>query len=307
MSSTRRVTRKITLPLAAAFAAVLVAAAPAPRFVDGYVITMKVTSEEGATNGTITAKIAGGQVRMELDGMTQGPQAFIGDGYVLLREDGRLAVVLPDMRQVMVIDASTLASGMSAIGGPARPQGAEPTVNIVELGAGERILGYATRKYRVTTSAAPPMAGRGQGRGGQGGDQGRVQGRMQGGDQGRGQGRGGMGEAARGESTSEVWLAPDIVALDPGFEKFASSFAGLISGGTGGGSGAAAKMPKGFALKSVVFSGGTDASSRRVIATTEVTDITRMSFDASEFDLPVGFPVMDIGALMGQMRGRGGN
>ena len=89
----------------------------------------------------------------------------------------------------------------------------------------------------------------------------------------------------------EAWFATDVPGLD--YKKFASSFGASF---TGSDAKAAAKMPTGFPLKMVGT--GTNAFSL------EVTKIDKSSFADSDFEVPSGMQVMDMGAMMGG-RGRG--
>jgi hypothetical protein len=94
------------------------------------------------------------------------------------------------------------------------------------------------------------------------------------------------------DGTVEAWIA-DLPGID--FKKFATGFGAQFSGMHPR---MAEKIPSGFALK-VVISG-------KETGTMEVSKIEKTSFTNSDFEVPAGLQVMDLGAMMGG-RGRGGH
>jgi hypothetical protein len=200
---------------------------------------------------------------------------------MLLRDDGKVTVVLPSQGMAMAIDAQQMQGGMQMM----RAFGVEPpvvsnvTVDVTDLGAGEAILGFPTRKYRVRQQYSITTSMRGQSR------------------------------TERHDDVSELWMTTAMPGFADGLEKFAETL-GNAFGGAGQGASSelaaamAGKIPKGYPLKSVVKSNTTDANgqARTTTTTIEVLDVSKATLDASEFDVPAGIQVIDP---MQMMRGRG--
>jgi hypothetical protein len=128
------------------------ALSPAPR-ADGYVVMMKVTS--GGEGNTVTLKMAGEKMRLEGDvGGSMGSMGNMGDtkgAFLLPTPDGKIVAVMPNMQNPMgggmgfavTIDVAALAGGRRG----APPVNVTPVIE--DLGAGEKLIGHATRKYRI--------------------------------------------------------------------------------------------------------------------------------------------------------------
>lgn len=241
---------------------------------DGYVIAMKITSDAMQNeNMGLTLKVAGAKMRVEMDmsammgGRAGGEMA---DGaYMLLQENGKVAMILPNMRNPMSgSNGFGMSMDLSAIlsGGPGRgsmPEASNIQVDVAELGAGEAILGHPTRKYRITTKATV------------------------------------NGSAT--ETVTESWFATDLAGAEDGFKKFTQSFGAQFSGASAKGiqDAMAAKMPKGFPLRSITTA--TESGKTQKI-TMEVTQVGKATFEASAFEVPAGIQLMDMSGMMG---GRG--
>ncbi|HEX9692992.1 MAG TPA: DUF4412 domain-containing protein [Gemmatimonadales bacterium] len=263
--------------LASAFA--LIAAAPAPARIDGYVVTQRITSgSEPAV--TLKIKVAQGKVRVEMSG---GPQGGMPEGmFMLLNPDGKVTAVMPTQGMAMMMDAGQLSGGMGDVMrmmGMAEPSVSDVSVNVTDLGAGEAILGYPTRKYRVSQQYTMTTSMRGQSR------------------------------TEKHDDVSELWMTTSMPGFTEGLEKFAESF-GNAFGGAGQGASKelaaamAGKIPRGYPLKTIVTSNTTvgDGPARPTTTTLEVLDVTKTSIDAAEFEVPAGIQVIDPAAMM---RGRG--
>ena len=242
---------------------------------DGYVVTQRITSSDSNEPITMRIKVAQGRVRVELD----SPQmAQMGGMHMLLRDDGRLTAVMAQAGMAIIMDASMLGSAQGMITGQgAAPEMSDFSATVDDLGAGERIVGYATHKYRVHTTYTMTSA---------------------------------RGGATKYDATIEASMATDVPGLADGLQKVAAMFSTAFGASAGGKSKAvsdavAAKMPKGYALKSVVKSVETSPSgqAKTTTATIEVTEVSKVTFEAAEFEVPAGMQVMDIGQMM---RGRGG-
>jgi hypothetical protein len=251
----------------------LLAAAPAPRALDGYIVTQRITMDSPqAMSMTMRIKVAQGHVRLELD----SPElAQMGSMYMLTRDDGRITTVMPSQGMAVTMDASMI--GGQGMGAMALPTISDVTATVDDLGAGERLLGYATHKYRVHTTYKMATAG---------------------------------AAASNYDTTMEMYVSTEVPGLADGLQKFTESFGGAFSGIAGGGSkdlaaSLRAKMPKGYTLKMSAKSIETTASGETRNSTfgIEVTEISRISIEASEFEVPAGIQVMDLGQMMW---GRGG-
>jgi hypothetical protein len=248
--------------------------------IDGYVIDMKITTEGQTPPADIgmTLKVAGDKMRVEMDlsrmmpGGGGGNEEMMNGAYMLLQENGKMAMILPNMRNPMsggtgfgmTMDISAIA-GMAPQGGP--PRANDVQVNVEDLGAGGQIAGHATRKYRITTKAnvnGNPM-----------------------------------------ETVSESWFATDLSGAEEGFKKFSSSFGAQFSGNSAKEIQDAmmSKMPKGFPMRSVTE---ISEGSSKTKATMEVTRIEKSSFEGPEFEVPTGIQLMDMSGMMGGRGRRGG-
>jgi hypothetical protein len=273
------ITRRAAI-LASAIA--LVAAAPAPVRIDGYVVTQRITSgSEPAIN--LKIKVAQGKVRVEMSG---GPQGGMPEGmFMLLNPDGKVTAVMPTQGMAVMIDAGQMASGglgdMARMMGMGEPSVTDISVNVTDLGAGEAMLGFATHKYRVRQQYTMTTSMRGQSR------------------------------TEKHDDVSELWMTTAMPGFTEGLEKFAENF-GNAFGGAGQGASKdlaaamAGKIPKGYPLKSIVTSNVTtgDGPARTTVTTLEVLDVTKASIDAAEFEVPAGIQVIDP-AMMMRGRGRG--
>ena len=203
----------------------------------------------------------------------------MGGAFMLLQPAGNVAMPLPEMATPpsggmgfgMVLDLASLqGGGRGGRGGRGVPADAtDIQVTVDDLGAGEAILGHATRKYRIHETYA-------------------------------------LGSGGAQESTTESWFATDLAGAEEGFRKFSESFGAQFGSGNASKSlvdAKRAKMPKGFPLKSITTTAKPDG---KTTTTMEATKVGKMSFDASDFEVPAGIQVMDLGAMMGG-RGRGGN
>ncbi len=254
-------------------AAPATAPAPAPRALDGYMVTQRITSEgDLVMSMTMRIKVAQGRIRLELDSPDMPQQT--GGMYMLMRDDGRITAVVASQGMAVTMDPSMITGQMMGTFAP--PTISDVSVSVDDLGAGEPILTYATRKYRVHMTYKMKSA---------------------------------TGQSSM-DSMMEMSVSSDIPGLADGLQKFTESF-GNAFGGLAGGStrelsaALMSKMPKGYTLKAVIKSVETPASGpvRNSTSTIDVTGIAKASMEASEFEVPAGIQVMDLAQMMG---GRGG-
>jgi hypothetical protein len=286
-----RSSAKIALGAAALVA--LSAASPAVQRVDGYQITMKVTMDmpadaaagmpAGPMQMDVVIKSAGERVRMEMDmakmmagrgggDQMAGAAAMLGGVYVLVQPDGKMITVMPSMGMAMVGGGG----GMGAMGGMIKTSldTLPGWLKVTDLGAGERILGYATRKFRVETKYTTTTTV--------------------------------MGTATTDsiDGTSDVWVTSDPAEALAAIRKYSQTMGASVLGGTKDIFEASMKkLPANAVALRTVATSTTDKGKTSV--TLEVAEIKKATFEATEFEVPAGMQVMDMGAMMGG-RGRGG-
>lgn len=271
--------RAVAATVVGASMALAGAVAPADSAIEGYVLTQRITSANEPTM-TLKVKVAQGRVRVEMQG---GPQGAMPEGvFMLLRDDGKVSVVMPSEGMALQMDAQQLSGGMQSMMsmmGMSAPTYSDVSIDVQELGAGETMLGYATRKYRVRQRYT-------------------VSGGMRG------------SQPVQHDDVTEMWMTTSIPGMDDGLQRFADVFGSAFGGGGSGGSTELAaamkgKIPPGYPLKTVVTSTETRNGSAGQPQTTtlEVLDVTRTNIEASEFELPAGIQLLDPAMMM---RGRGG-
>jgi hypothetical protein len=247
----------------------------APPRVDGYVITMSITSEGAGMNAPInmTLKAAGTKLRMEMDFSAMMSAASGGvDGammsglYVLPQDDGRMAMILPNMQNPF---GSGMGMGMimdpQAMVGAVRDRGLSvPTfsdmkISVADLGVGESIVGRSTRKYKMTQSY--------------------------------------LIDGKQHEGVSEIWIATDMADAEVALRKFGAFGNQFVGAATSKHVQAEmdAKMPKGFALRTLVTMTTPDGAQTVKMETVKAEKAT---FDDKEFEVPAGIQLMDMAAMM---------
>ena len=269
--------------VAVAGAALVVGAAAAARplaLVDGVQFSYKVSSsrkdQKGAPPASYTSMIrmAAGNVRMDY---TQGVNPMAGqDGYMVVRgDDERIAIVNPKEKQVMVLDAAALGSGLGAMmNNPMlKMTFKDQSFSYADLGAGETILGSKTRKFRLTQKYTMEM---------------RVM---------------GMRRSYTDETVTDQWIATDLKGVDErAMRKWAKAFGSGIKVTNPE---LAAQMEKflrdskgGIALRSVMVSTHNDGKKTETDTTTmEVVDLKSGNMDASLFTWPDSYQVVDMGQV----------
>jgi hypothetical protein len=145
------------------------------------------------------------------------------------------------------------------------------SVTVQDLGVGEKMLGHATRKYRIRVSS-PIGAG------------------------------GSCASATSNAVTTDGWFATDV--SDGGFTSVFSLLPLLLAGASpaAGPDPLQNVMPRGMPMKLVALC---DTPSRDPVGTLKVTSIEPATIDAAEFEVPAGMTVLDPNAI-GRGRGRRG-
>jgi hypothetical protein len=275
-----RTRRRVLVLAGAALAVGSAVAARSVAFVDGVTFTYKVSSsrkhQQGAppASSLSTVRMAGGNLRMDY---TDGVNPMLGkDGYMVVRgDDGRLAMVNVKDKQVMVLDAAALGSGMGAmLNNPMLKMSfRDQSFSYEDLGPGETILGSKTHRYRLKQKYTLEM---------------RVM---------------GMRRTNVEESITDHWIATNVKGLDErAMQRWAKSFG---SGIRATNPELAAQMDKfvretkgGFALRSVVVATHNDGKKTETDTTAmEIVDLKPASMDASIFTWPESYAVVDMGQV----------
>jgi hypothetical protein len=231
-------------------------------------LTYKVESvSTGIRSGTMsgTAEVEGKNFRFNV---AQGDNAVIPDSAFIISENGgrTLAVVDPATRSYYEMSLDQIAGGFGAIlqqfGGMVKFSVANPKVNVRDLGAGEKIEGYATQHKTFDLSYDMNMDVMGQ-------------------------------KTIMSFATSaEMWVTDQIPTESASFLQSGDLHTGiddldkLIA--------TQAKSLTGFPLRHIatvhVKQGGNDMD---VKTTTTVTGIEKKTFPATEFVIPAGFAKTD--------------
>ena len=286
-----------TIALGAAALVTLVAASPADMRVDGYQITMKMTAEmpagempagtpAGPVQMDVVIKSTTDQLRVEMDfsklasgggGDMAAAGAMMAGMYMLLRSDGKMVTVMPSMGMAMIADPSAIlggGGGLAGMGISTKVDTAAGWLKITDLGAGERIAGYATRKFRAEVKYKETVT---------------VMGTT---------------TADSTESVYDLWVTTDASDALGALRKYSEKFGGSVGSGNKEIFDAwTKKLPaNSVPLRTV---GHMTTAKGKTSMTLEVAEIKKATFEATDFDVPAGMQVMDMSAMMGG-RGRGG-
>lgn len=250
--------------------------------VDGWRFRWKVTSDArgqgAAAQPSMTVSLIPGKARMDFEEVQRGGLVKKG-GFILLDAGkGTITVIDPEEKKAMVMEPSALGGMMNAMGmgGMMKMEVSDVKVATESMGAGEPILGFATRKYKVSRSYTLTVT---------------IMGRK---------------NVNKEQSESEVWMA-DRVIDDRAFEEWAKNF-GRGFGGMGGEAFKAlieaeqANAPKGTLLKAVTRSTMTDGGGKATTTTTtmEMQELKKLSLDAGLFEVPAGYEVVDLKAQLAE-------
>jgi hypothetical protein len=268
-----------------ALALVLVAATPRDAAIDGWKFTWKITAEgtdgkktERRAPPTMGVSLVPGKARIDyLDGTPQGQKK--GTYMVLDADRSEMIMVSPEEKTAMVMDPTMLGSALNAIGQTrlVRMEVSGVKADVEKLGPGERILGHATTKYRITREHVMEMS---------------VLGRK---------------NRTSHRSVTEAWYANDQFIEDRVFDQWAKNFTGNLNG-IGGDAfkklmEAEQNLPKGIVLKQVMHSVDTDDKGKPVETTftMEMQELQKASLDASLFQVPEGYKVHDMKTQMAEL------
>ena len=233
--------------------------------------TPEARGAAGAGDALATVRMAGANVRVDFQA---GGLATARPGsYMLVRgAEQQFVLVNTRDRQAMVMSADGLGSGFGALtnNGLVKMTMRDPHFAFEDLGAGERVLGYPTRRVRVHNSSTMEV---------------RVLGRTQ---------------RSIDSSTSELWIAQRPAGLD------AAALAGWARAFGGGVRRTNPELElqtadyqrrygDGLALRTVVVSRHADDRGRVRVDTvrSEVTELTRGRIDPAVFAVPADYQTLD--------------
>jgi hypothetical protein len=257
----------------------LSAAKPVTPRATGVTFKYRVSSASDGRKSTLAnVSMQDGNIRMDyVEGTTpMGTK----NGYVLVQgESGKFIVVNPKDKQAIVMTADAFGSGLGALmNNPMLKMTVSNTsFRFKDMGAGEALLGYKTRKVRTYYTSTIEL---------------KV---MMMSDQ-----------KIVSSDSSDQWVATGIDLGSPkSMEAWSRSFA---SGVKSTNADLAAEMKKytneygrgSMALKTVTWSSQTDKKGKVTtdVTTMEVTELKKGDLDASLFEVPKGYEVVDMSQMM---------
>lgn len=257
----------------------LSAAKPVTPRATGVTFKYRISSASDGKKSTLAnVSMQDGNIRMDyVEGTTpMGTK----NGYVLvLGEAGKFIVVNPKDKQAIVMTADAFGSGLGALmNNPMLKMTVSNTsFRFKDMGAGEALLGYKTRKVRTYYSSTIEF---------------KV---MMMPDQ-----------KIVSNDSSDQWVATGIDLGSPkSMEAWARSFA---SGVKSTNADLAADMKRytneygrgSMALKTVTWSSQTDKKGKVTsdVTTMEVTELKKGDLDAALFEMPKGYEVVDMSQMM---------
>lgn len=261
---------------------VLTAARPIAR-ATGISFSYRISSssmdkkQKEARNMFANVRMQDGNIRMDyLEGTNPMGQK---NGYMIVQGDaGKFVIVDPKEKKAIVMTADAMGSGMGAmLNNPLMKLTVSNTsFRYKDLGAGETILGYKTRKVRTWYSSTVEM---------------KV---MM------------MNQKTVSNDSSDQWIAN--VDFDPRtMEAWAKSFASGVKSTNPELAKDLANYTReygrsGIALKTITWSTQTDKKGKVTADTLimEVTDLKTGALDKSLFEIPAGYEVADMTKMMAE-------
>jgi hypothetical protein len=261
------VTRRL---LAGVLVACAVRGASGQAAKEGWTLTMRTSSDSGGApilKTTMRIQTYGQRIRVEmLDGAAG---AASGGGYMLATAgDSTVISVAPARHTAMTMSRAIFGREVTP-----RFEPADVKVDRVEhLGPGERLLGHATTRYRITESWTTKISLANE-------------------------------SCTRHVTrTAEMWIAPDIdltgalegVAKALGRGGPADNYANALT------SVRSERMPKGTALRTVAKTSDAPGAPQRT-TTTEFVELTHAAIDTTLFVVPADYSRMDQATIMASL------
>ncbi len=224
-------------------------------------------------------QFANGMSRIDVtESLMPGGMMGAGTYTITNAAKGTTTIVDPARRTYLELNpaelAKTAASLQQSLGGLAKTEISDVSVNVEELGAGEPMQGYSTLRYRITENYTMNMT---------------IIGRS---------------DRSTTHSVTELWVAPQLDGImNPAARPAASDATGPMADLTAKQYQAYAKVKKGVMLKRVMtMESGSEGKARPTTMTMAVENIKRASISPSVFEVPAGYtksesPLGAIGAL----------
>lgn len=235
-------------------------------------------------------QVAGDRGRIDF-AEVKGPSPVMGkDGYILVHDGGAtMYMVDTKQKQYTKIDAKALGGMFSSLtsmtGGLMKIEVKNPSMSVRKLGAGESIIGYATEKWELKQAYTMSVK------------------------------TFGFGTTTTNESTTTMWMAPDLKAADlmNPFMDMARNLGGMFEGNKEWEeivNGPARELPQTAALKVHSQQKTTDEKGKAQysLSTMEVTEWTRGDVSASALEIPAGYKAIEMpnmAALSDSMKAAG--
>lgn len=259
--------------------AMLLHASPstAQHTITGWTVTTNVTTDSGdhahRTSMATRQQIAPNFVRIEYT-QVSGERGPIGDAegmYLVMRgADTTLLMVMPQQRIASITGMGQMIAPMQAsMKDAARPADTRTMTRTVDdLGAGERILGHATRHFRVTSKGSVFYAD--------------------------------LKCTRRVDAETEFWIAPDVDIDTPMEQAFKSAMPGMSLDDETSDKPSTSDLPKGTEMRSIRRSWEHDATGKSIVITTtsEIVELQHGELADSLFQAPKDFHVVDTRPFM---------
>lgn len=212
------------------------------------------------------------KLRMEFVQVSGSGDAGQAEGMymVLSPRDSTMLMVMPSQHM-----ATITGTGVLGVAKPAMPAFNSHVTrkSFVDLGPGERLLGHATHRYRVTSSGTTEITIAGQ------------------------------TCTRNSEDDTELWIAPDV-DIQPALQAAAAQYGGMGLGAIGfDTTGSTAALPKGTPLRTIMKT-TTNPRTGAPVTTTRKIEIVELShgpIDNALFSAPPDYKTMDMRAMMAQM------
>jgi hypothetical protein len=236
-----------------------------------YETRMDVDSGNGAARRNsmvMRYQLAEHRTRFEFVQATGLASAADGMYMVFDDRDSTILNVMPTQQMATIMGFSTVKAFAPSL--QMNVAGHATQGPIEDLGAGERILGHATHRYRVTSKGTVAMT------------------------------MNGVTCSQTYDSVQELWIAPDV-EIDKYFDPMVKMFGtALGSENMPHADTAASKMPKGTALRTVSRAPGTNAQGEPVtiVSTMEIIDLKQSVMSDELFKAPSDYKLMDMRKLM---------
>ena len=266
-------------PAVLALPALLVAT---PMLAQGLTYDFKVasTATDGGKTRELNVMAGRGQVdgtnaRIDLsEAKNGGPMFGTKGGYILVTEGGaKMYMVDPGDKQYYLFNTDQMMAGLNStvkmIGGMVKMTMTDPKIDFADLGAGERIQGYATRHVRQRQSMTVSVS---------------VLGRK---------------SSTTSADTTDLWIAPDLKHVVNPFLRMSSAAAAMDFGNPEFRQqmlAVQAKMPAGLALRSVMHGTSTDDKGKvtKTESRMDVTNVQKGPVAAATFAIPSGYKEVEM-------------